>query len=575
MELEFASSGNILLAIVLSPFLGIIALSLLTNTSDAVSRAIAIASSALTFVLSLVMFANFESGRKAFQLAQKFDLLPEKGISFILGIDGLSLWLILLTTFLTFLVLIASTSIEKKVRGYLISVLLLEVGMLGTFVALDVLSFYVFWELMLIPMYFLIGVWGGKNRVYAAVKFVIFTALGSLLMLVAIAYLEYRYAVQRDTMSFFLNDLKTVHLSSTEEFWLFAAFALAFLIKVPVFPLHTWLPDAHVEAPTGGSVILAGVLLKMGIYGLVRFGITLFPNATIEAAPLLATLGVIGIIFGALVAWVQTDIKKLVAYSSVSHMGFCVLGFAMMNKEGFQGALLQLLNHGITTAALFFLVGVLYDRKHTRDIADYGGLAQKVPLFSFVFMVFMLSSIGLPLTNGFVGEFLILIGSFKGIHAMHGGGIADLGWTVIYTLGAVAGVVLGALYMISLYRRVVFGELDVKKNGDLKDLTLRESIIFAPLLIMVFFIGLYPQFILDDLESTTDYYLSEIAEARMNTAQINTAQINTAQINTAQINTAQMNTAHMNAAQIAVHHDNIDIFSLDAEKSGNDEVPLI
>ncbi len=512
MELEL-TSGNLLLFLVFSPLLGIFALSLVSS-SESLSRMIATVSAAFSFILSLMMFSNFDTTRQVFQLGQRISWLPEKGITFTVGVDGLSVWLIVLTTFLTLLVTIASTSVHKKLRGYLISILFLEVGMLGTFVALDVLSFYVFWELMLIPMYFLIGVWGGKNRIYAAVKFFIYTAFGSLLMLVAIVYLQYRYVSQFGHMSFFLNDLALVHLSGGEEFWLFAAFALAFLIKVPVFPVHTWLPDAHVEAPTGGSVILAGVLLKMGIYGLVRFGITLFPVATIEAAPFLAALGVIGIIFGALVAWVQTDIKKLVAYSSVSHMGFCVLGFSMLNEEAFQGALLQLINHGITTAALFFLVGVLYDRKHTREIAAYGGLAKKIPIFSFVFMVFMLSSIGLPLTNGFVGEFLVLIGTFKGMHALLGVNETALLTTVFYTFGAVSGVILGALYMISLYRRVVYGAFDEKKNGDLTDLNIRESIVFAPLLVLVFVIGLYPQIVLQDLKGTTQVYLGELSKAK-------------------------------------------------------------
>lgn len=512
MALELSSS-NLLLFLLFSPFLGMLALTFI-NKGDNLSRVIAIGSAAFSFILSIFLYSGFDNSKNVFQFAKIINWLPEKGISFTLGIDGLSLWLIVLTTFLTLLVTIASASVTNKLRGYLICILFLEVGMLGTFMTLDVLSFYVFWELMLLPMYFLIGVWGGKNRIYAALKFFIYTAFGSLLMLVAIAYLQFRYMSQFGQMSFFLNDLSLTHLSSLEEFWLFAAFALAFLIKVPVFPLHTWLPDAHVEAPTGGSVILAGVLLKMGIYGLVRFGITLFPNAVIDCSPFLATLGIVGIIAGALLAWVQTDIKKLVAYSSVSHMGFCVLGFSMLNDEGFQGSLLQLINHGITTAALFFLVGVLYDRKHTREISEYGGLASKIPIFSFVFMVFMLSSIGLPLTNGFVGEFLVLIGTFKGMHALVGLDEAALLATTFYTLGAVSGVILGALYMISLYRRVVYGSFDEKKNGDLTDLNLREGIVFAPLLVLVFVIGVYPALVLKDLEGTSDFYLSELSKAK-------------------------------------------------------------
>ncbi len=517
MDLTFSSS-NLLSLLVFSPLLGIIPLILL-KVSNKQAGLIASASSFISFIISLKVFLSFDKNINTFQLAESFDWFPSIGLKFILGVDGLSVWLILLTTFLTFLVSVSYSSVSEKLRGYLCNLLFLEVGMLGTFVSLDVLAFYVFWELMLIPMYFLIGIWGGKNRVYAALKFVIYTAFGSLLMLVAISYLEFKYASQVGSMSFFLNDLSMTSLSFNEELLLFLAFAIAFLIKVPVFPFHTWLPDAHVEAPTGGSVILAGVLLKMGIFGLVRFGIVLFPNATLYAAPVLAILGVVGIIFGALVAWVQTDMKKLVAYSSVSHMGFCVLGFSMLNVEAFQGALLQLINHGVSTAALFFLVGVLYDRTHTREISAYSGLAAKVPLFATVFMIFMLSSIGLPLTNGFVGEFLILLGTFKGIFFLHGGQIHSLVLTVICTTGAVAGVVLGALYMISLYRRVVFGKYDTSIHG-LTDLSLREIFVFFPLLILVFFIGLYPNYILKDLEQTTNFSLEQIQNVRVDQPEI-------------------------------------------------------
>ncbi|HMO17252.1 MAG TPA: NADH-quinone oxidoreductase subunit M [Oligoflexia bacterium] len=521
MNIEL-TGRSILLLLTFSPLLGIIALVLSPcSMSDSMKRVIAIISTGFTFLLSLLIWSRFKTESAAssvfpesFLLGDSIAWLPQIGLSLSVGIDGLSLWLIILTSFLSVLVMIASPSVSRNLKGYLISMLILEIGMLGTFVSLDVLLFYIFWEIMLIPMYFLIGIWGGKNRVYAAIKFVIYTAIGSLLMLVAIVYLQYSYAMQFNEMSFLLTDLQKVNLSYNEQWWLFLAFLIAFLIKVPVFPLHTWLPDAHVEAPTGGSVILAGVLLKMGIYGMVRFGVMLFPVPCLEAAPYLAILGVTGIIYGALVAWVQTDMKKLVAYSSVSHMGFCVLGFAMFNEEGMQGALLQLINHGITTAALFFLVGVLYDRKHTRDIADYGGLASKIPLFSFVFMVFMLSSIGLPFTNGFVGEFLILIGTFRGIHTILGASEAALLNSVILSLGAVIGVVLGALYMISLYRRTVFGNFDNKKNGDITDLNLREMVVFAPLLVLVFFIGLYPRFILKDLEGTTRMTLERVYSHR-------------------------------------------------------------
>ena len=428
---------------------------------------------------------------------QRVAWLEKFGVFYTVGVDGISIWLIVLTTFLSMLVVMASASVTKKIRAYLSCMLLLETGMLGTFLALDGVTFYIFWELMLIPMYFLIGVWGGGRKVYAALKFVVYTALGSLLMLVAIVYLAYQHNLQTGSMSFYLSDWVSLNFGFREELLLFSAFAFAFAIKIPMFPLHTWLPDAHVEAPTGGSVILAGVLLKMGLYGLIRFGIPVFPAATVYAAPIFAVLAVIGIVYGALVAWVQSDIKKLVAYSSVSHLGFCVLGFAAMSFEGMQGCILQMLNHGISTAALFFVVGVLYDRKHTRMISDYGGLAKKIPVFSAVFLVFTLSSIGLPLTNGFVGEFLILFAGFQ--------------YNPVLGVLAVSGVVLGAMYMLSLYRRVVFGELDQSKNGDLRDLNALEKMVFAPLLILVFVIGIYPQPVLDQMKISSKWYVDQLA----------------------------------------------------------------
>lgn len=488
--LELSSSGaNLLTLLICSPLIGIVGLLLLPGDEKSAGRLMAITSTTVSFLLSLGLLSAFPRGEGGFHFAELRPWLSSVGANYSLAIDGMSLWLLVLTCFLTWLVVIASESIVDKRRGYLICILFLQIGMLGTFCALDALTFYVFWELMLIPMYFLIGIWGGKRRTYAALKFVLYTAFGSLLMLVAIVYLAYQHYEQFGISSFYLGDWILLALSETEEYLLFAAFALAFAIKIPVFPLHTWLPDAHVEAPTGGSVILAGVLLKMGLYGLIRFAVPLFPDAVVASAPLFAALGVIGIIYGALVAWVQTDIKKLVAYSSVSHLGFCVLGFAAMNLYGFQGSIMQMLNHGISTAALFFLVGVLYDRKHTREIAAYGGLAKKVPIFSAFFLVFTLSSIGLPLTNGFVGEFLILLGAFER-HTL---------WAVF----AVSGVILAALYMLSLYRRVSFGPLDESRNGDLKDVTLTEGMVLCSLLFFVFLFGLYPGPVLSDLEGTS------------------------------------------------------------------------
>lgn len=490
-----ASGSHLLSATIFSPFIGVLLLFFVPAAKRGLAQTVAGLSGLVTFGASLCMLRKFEQGVAKFQLTEVRDWIPAVGVKWMVGVDGLSLWLVVLTTFLTLLVIAAAGSIHERVRSYLACLLILEVGMLGAFLALDGITFYVFWELMLIPMYFLIGIWGGKRKIYAAIKFVLFTALGSLLMLVAIVYLGIEAEVQLGQMSFFLGDWMRLNFVPHVEMLLFAAFALAFAIKVPIFPLHTWLPDAHVEAPTGGSVILAGVLLKLGLYGLLRFCLPVFPHATVAAAPLFVLLAVIGIVYGALMAWVQTDIKKLVAYSSVSHLGFCVLGFAAMNFEGVQGAILQMINHGISTGALFFLVGVLYDRKHTRLIADYGGLASKIPLFSFVFLVFTLSSIGLPLTNGFVGEFLVLLGGFA--------------YSPVLGAIAVSGVVLGAMYMLSLYRRVVFGKFDEEKNGDLTDLTFREMAIFTPLLILVFYIGLYPGPLLASIRPATETALRQ------------------------------------------------------------------
>ncbi len=486
--------------LVITPFFGAIFLVFVPKEKVRFSQATALIFSLLAFFQALLILWLFEPQAESFQLTESYAWLPELGVNIFFGIDGISLWLILLTTFLSVLVFIAAPSVTEKVRAYLACLLLLETGMLGTFVALDGVSFYVFWELMLIPMYFLIGVWGHDRRIYAALKFVLYTAFGSLLMLIAIVYLGYLHSLQSPDgmMSFLLSDWMALKFTPKQELILYSAFALAFAIKIPLFPLHTWLPDAHVEAPTGGSVILAGVLLKMGLYGLIRFGLPVFPEASVAAAPIFAVLGVVGIVYGALVAWVQTDMKKLVAYSSVSHLGFCVLGFASMNLQGMQGAMLQMINHGISTAALFFMVGALYDRRHTRLISEYGGLAVKVPVFSFFFLVFTLSSIGLPLTNGFVGEFLILYGGFL--------------YSMVYGAIAVSGVVFGAMYMLSLYRRTIFGELDEKKNGDLSDLLLREKLVFIPLLILVFAIGLYPAPILSSMEPSTRRHLAFVDE---------------------------------------------------------------
>jgi NADH-quinone oxidoreductase subunit M len=469
--------------------------------NDRLARGFSLTVTLVTFVLSLVMMSAFDFMDPGFQFAEKRMWIESFGVHYALGVDGISIFLVLLSTFLMPIVVVASHSVESRVRDYLAAMLVLETAMIGTLVAVDLFLFYVFWELMLAPMYLIIGIWGGKRRIYASLKFVLYTFVGSVLMFVAIFYIVWKHHLQLGeaaTPTFLLEALLNTNFTLTEQLWLFGAFALAFGIKVPLFPFHTWLPDAHVEAPTGGSVILAGVLLKMGIYGFFRFAYPLFPNAAEVYAPYLAALAVAGIIYGACVAWVQTDMKKLVAYSSVSHLGYCVLGLVAFTSISASGSIYQMLNHGVSTGALFLLVGVLYDRKHTRMIADYGGLAAKVPVFAFLFLVFTLSSIALPLTNGFIGEFLILTGSFQT-------------FPVLTTL-AVSGVVLGAVYMLTLYMKTMFGEIDEAKNGDLTDVRPIELATFAPLLILVFVMGIYPQPMLRAMQPSVDQFVKTTRE---------------------------------------------------------------
>ena len=460
------------------------------------ARTLALVTTLATFGLSLVMLWGFDASISEDQFVERHAWIPSFGITYHFGVDGISILLVLLTTFLMPIIVVGSHSVKRHVRGYLASMLVLETAMLGTLFALDTFLFYVFWELMLAPMYFIIGIWGGKRRIYATVKFVLYTVVGSVLMLVALFYVAWMHHVQFGEFTFALAQLLETQLTLQEELWLFAAFALAFGIKVPIFPFHTWLPDAHVEAPTGGSVVLAGVLLKMGIYGFIRFAYPLFPRAALEFGPYLALLAVIGIVYGALVAWRQDDIKKLVAYSSVSHLGYCVLGMAALNVMSTTGSIYQMLNHGVTTGALFLLVGVLYDRKHTREIAAYGGLASKIPVFAFLFLIFTFSSIALPLTNGFVGEFLILTGSFQRFPILTG--------------VAVLGVVFGAMYMLGLYKETMFGDFSEERNGDITDCNRREVFMFAPLLALVFIMGIYPAPFLKLMEPTVKDYVELI-----------------------------------------------------------------
>ena len=478
------------------PALGALLLLTLPRDHRDLLLKVALGTTVLTFVWSLTLLWRFTATEGDFQLLERMPWIPAYGIDFLVGIDGVSLFLVLLTTFLGPITILASWTIGNRLKEYLFFMLLLETGMVGTFLALDLFLFYVFWELMLVPMYFIIGVWGGTRRIYAALKFVIFTMAGSLLMLVAIIYLATRHAQVMGVLTFDLLQIYDLPLSSQEQAWLFVAFGLAFAIKVPLFPFHTWLPDAHVEAPTAGSVILAGILLKMGTYGFVRFAIPLFPEAAVEFTPLVVSLAVVGIIYGALVAMMQKDVKKLIAYSSVSHLGFVMLGLFTLNVQGVDGGLYQMLNHGLSTGALFLAVGMIYERRHTRLIEDFGGLWKKLPLFSTCFLVIMLSSIGLPGLNGFVGEFLILLGAFRTMP--------------IAGAFAATGVVLGAIYMLWMYRRVVFGPLTNPENQKLTDLGVRETCVLAPILVLIVLMGVYPQPFLDRITPSVERVLNTV-----------------------------------------------------------------
>jgi NADH-quinone oxidoreductase subunit M len=450
-------------------------------------RGLALAASIVTFVATLYLWWRFDPLNADFQFIENRAWLPQFGIAYRLGVDGISLFLIVLTGFLTPLALMSSwESVHKSVKMFSFFLLALETAMLGVFVSLDLFLFYVFWDAMLIPMYFLIGIWGYERRIYAAVKFILYTMAGSVLMLVAIIGLAYAYAATSGQPSFNLLDLYGLRLSEGMERWFFLAFTVAFAIKVPLFPFHTWLPDAHVEAPTAGSVILAGVLLKMGTYGLLRFSFPLFPHAAAEWAPVLAILAVIGIIYGALVAMVQPDLKKLVAYSSVSHLGFVVLGLCSSTVNGVQGALYQMLNHGVSTGGLFMIVGMLSDRRHTRLISEFGGLKAVAPRLVAAFLLVTLSSIALPGMNGFVGEFLILLGAFR--------------WHPRMAAVAATGVILSAVYMLWMFQRVNYGEVTNEKNARLPDLTPREWALMVPTIAIAILMGILPGMFLRPME---------------------------------------------------------------------------
>lgn len=482
-------------------------------------QVVAMATTCLTFLLSVAgLWRRFDPEATGYQLVEHVPWLPEYGIYYFVGIDGISLVLVLLTTFLMPIVLLSSwNEIERSLRSYLFLMLALETAMLGTFVSLNLFQFYVLWEVVLIPMYFIIGIWGGPRRIYAATKFFLFTLAGSLLMLVAMVVIYRLNYEQGGALNFDLVAVAGVDTAGipllrtvipvvgapwwSTQAWLFVAFALAFGIKVPLVPFHTWMPDAHVEAPTGGSVILAGVLLKLGAYGFLRFALPLFPVATKDFVPWMFGLALVGIVYGSLVAMVQKDVKKLVAYSSVAHMGFVMLGIFALNLQGLTGSVLQMINHGLSTGALFVLVGFIYARRHTREISDFGGLAKPMPVFAALFGIVVMSSIGLPALNGFVGEFLILLGAF-GANP----------WVGVV---ATSGVVLAAAYMLWMYRRVVFGPLDKPENRGLIDLDLRERAALVLLVIPIVWIGVYPDPLLRRIEPSVSLLLQSMEIRRM------------------------------------------------------------
>jgi NADH-quinone oxidoreductase subunit M len=471
-----------------APLAGAIVVGLVPKDAEKSIRALTLAFTLATFIASLGILARFDAGDGNFQLVQSARWVPSSGATYRLGIDGISLWMVLLTTFLMPVSVLASWNITKRVKVFHIVMLLIETGMLGVFLSLDLILFYVFWEGMLIPMYVLIGVWGYQRRVYAAVKFFLYTLAGSLLMLAGIIALYFL-----GDRTFDLEKLIALDIPLDRQMWLFGAFFASFAIKVPIFPFHTWLPDAHTEAPTAGSVLLAGVLLKMGAYGFLRFSIPLFPDAGAEFAGWLALLGVIGIVYGGVVSVAQRDIKRLVAYSSVSHLGFVVLGIATLTVVGTSGSVLQMVNHGLSTGALFLLVGMLYERSHTRAIADFGGLSKAMPLYAGIFLFVSLSSLGLPGLNGFVGEFLILSGSYP--------------VSRILTIVGAFGIVLAAIYLLWAYERVFTGAERLPHRGrrsHWRDMSKRELALVAPVLAVILLIGVYPKPFLDRIEPSVE-----------------------------------------------------------------------
>ena len=492
------SFTSILTWVAFFPLVGVLVILFIHRDRPNAIRWTALLASTITFVISLVMLSQFDAANPDVQMAVRYPWFRLAGveIEYSLGVDGLSILLVLLTTFLTPISILSTwTAIEERVKEFMAFFLLLEVGMVGVFVALDLFLFYIFWEFTLVPMYFLIGIWGGPRKIYAAIKFFLYTMAGSILMLLAILWLGLRFE------TFSVPDLIAQgNIPPDIQTWLFLAFAAAFAIKVPMWPLHSWLPDAHVEAPTAGSVILAGVLLKMGTYGFLRFNIPMFPEAAARYAPWMAVLAVIGILYGAAVSYAQRDVKKLVAYSSVSHLGFVVLGLFALNSQGIQGGILQMVNHGLSTGALFIIVGMIYERRHTREMDDFGGLWRVMPVYAALTLIVTLSSMGLPGLNGFVGEFTILLGSF---------GSAAIGSSWYAGLAAI-GVILAAIYLLYMFQKLFLGPLDKEENKILKDLTWREVVTLAPLIVLIFWIGLYPKPFFDLIAPAVDQLVSTL-----------------------------------------------------------------
>ncbi len=494
-----------------TPLIGALLIMFLVPKQDThIIKAVATIFTLLTFAFSLYVWGLFELGTHEMQLVEQVSWIPSIGVTYHFGIDGISILLVMLTTIISIIVVLCSFSdVEERLKEYYVCLLFLETGMLGVFLALDFFLFYIFWEIMLVPMYFLIGIWGHGRRLYSAIKFFLYTLFGSVFMLLAILALyflnsnpEYGTGELTFNVLTLINNLKVptepVFAGLTTQDLIFLGLFLGFAIKVPMFPFHTWLPDAHTDAPTAGSVVLAGVLLKMGTYGFLRFSLPLLPVASFNMVGFIGILAIIGVIYGALVAMAQHDMKRLIAYSSVSHMGFLMLGIFALNEQGVTGGLIQMINHGVSTGALFLLIGIIYEKRHTREIAAFSGLSKVIPVFAVIFAITMFSSIGLPGLNGFVGEFLILLGLFK--------------TNIVFAAFAVTGIVLGAAYMLWLFQRTMFGEPEGEDNQNMTDLNFRQLAYMLPLVILMFWIGLYPKPFLSRVEPTVNHYVSHVQE---------------------------------------------------------------